>query len=138
MRYLPMLAALVLAGCATGRPVNPAVQQDIGVFSNAQTVDVHLANFDFTPPVIRMRAGRPYRLALTNDSDGPHNFAAPRFFAAARVAPRDARIVARGRVELRGGESRIVHVIPARGVYKVKCSHLGHAILGMTARIVVE
>lgn len=138
MRYLPLISALTLAGCAMGHPVHPGVQSDIGVFSNAQTVEVHLANFDFTPPVIHMRAGHPYRLELTNDAGGSHDFSAPAFFAAARVAPRDAAVVARGKVELRGGESRIVHVIPARGVYKLVCSHLGHALLGMTARIIVD
>ena len=138
MRYLPLLAALVLAGCGTPRAVHPGLQSDIGVFSNAQTVQVHLANFDFTPPLIHMRAGRPYRLELTNDAGGAHNFSAPRFFGAARVAPRDLAIVSRGKVELRAGESRTVHVIPTRGVYKVVCSHLGHAVLGMTARIVVD
>ena len=138
MRYLPMLALVMLAGCATGRPVHPALENDPGLFSNAPTVEVHLANFDFTPPIIRMRAGRPYRLALTNDASGGHDFTAPDFFAAARIAARDQALVANGEVELHGGESRIVHVIPARGTYKVVCTHLGHAVLGMTARIVVE
>lgn len=139
MRFVLLLAApLALSACTTGRPIHPALESDVARFSNAPMVEVHLANFDFTPPVIHLRAGRPYRLQLVNDASGGHDFTAPAFFAAARVAASDQALVAGGKVELHGGESRMVHVIPAPGTYKVVCTHLGHALLGMTARIVVD
>ena len=137
-RSLLLAAPLALTACASGQPIHPALESDMALFSNAPTIEVRLANFDFTPPLIRMRAGHPYRLELHNDSGGGHTFTAPAFFAAARVAGRDAPLIAGGQVRLAGGESRIVHLIPARGTYKLVCSHRGHALLGMTARIAVD
>ena len=137
-KALLIAALLALSGCVSSHPVHPAGQADFGPFSNAPSVEVHLASCDFTPPVIHMRAGHPYRLTLVNDSNSGHDFAAPVFFAGARVLERDGPLIAKGEVELRGGATRTVHVIPARGTYKVVCTHLGHALLGMTARIVVD
>jgi uncharacterized cupredoxin-like copper-binding protein len=136
---LPILAlAAALAGCATSHPITPRVESAAGAFADAAPVEVTLENFDFNPSTLHLRAGRPYRLELHNAAGGGHDFSAPEFFAAARIAPADAATVARGEVELTGGKSVTVHLIPAAGHYKLVCTHLGHAVLGMKGEIVVD
>ena len=108
----------------------PALAQD-----TPQRVEVRLASFDFTPSTIRLAAGRPIVLHLVNSSGGGHNFAAPEFFAAARDVTGP---VARGRVEVAGGQSVDVRLTPARGTYRLHCTHTLHTAFGMTGEIVVE
>jgi plastocyanin len=102
------------------------------------TVPVALASFRFEPSTIHLKAGKPVTLRLVNSSSSGHDFTAPAFFAAARVAPDDARFVHDGSVTLRGGETRDVHLTPATGRYKLKCSHFLHKTMGMAGTIVVE
>lgn len=126
-RLIPALAALV--------PLATASAQDWG---RAQQVDVQLSNFDFTPKTLGLRHGQPYRLHLTNTGSGGHNFSAPKFFAAAAIAPQDAAGVVKGSVDLKKGESRDIRLVPARGRYKLKCTHFLHSGFGMKGEIIVE
>jgi len=137
-RALAVAVMLVLAGCAHSHAIAPRVESAAGAFASSAPIEVTLANFDFTPPILHLRAGRAYRLVFTNAAGGGHDYSAPAFFAAARVAPQDAGKVGRGEVELQAGESKTVHVIPAAGRYKVVCTHLGHALLGMRGEIIVD
>lgn len=100
-----------------------------------QRVEVRLSSFDFTPSTIRLAAGRPVVLHLVNGGDGGHNFAAPEFFAAARAVTGP---VQRGRVEVAGGQSVDVRLTPARGTYRLRCTHTLHTAFGMSGEIVVE
>jgi uncharacterized cupredoxin-like copper-binding protein len=139
MRPIPLLAAtLLLTGCATSHAITPQVESAAGAFADAAPVEVTLENFNFNPATLHLRAGRPYRLELHNTAGGGHDFTAPEFFAAARVAPADAAKVAGGEVELSAGKSVTVHLIPAAGRYKLVCTHVGHALLGMKGEIVVD
>ena len=139
MRRLPMLSlAVMVAGCATSHPIAPRVESAAGAFADAAPVEVTLENFDFNPAILHLRAGRPYRLELHNEAGGGHDFSAPEFFAAARVAPGDAAKVSEGEVDMSAGKSVTVHLIPAAGRYKLVCTHLGHALLGMRGEIVVD
>ena len=99
---------------------------------------VELSNFDFTPKELRFRAGQPATLVLANLASGGHDFAAPEFFAAARVQPGDAALVVDGEVEVPAGSTRTVHLVPAAGTYRLTCTHTMHALFGMKGRIVVE
>ena len=119
---LPLI--LAVPGAASG--------QDAG---RAATVEVRLSSFDFTPRTIRMKAGQPVVLRLVNTAGGGHNFAAPEFFAAAAGV---SGPVERGRVEVKGHQSADVRLTPARGTYRLRCTHTLHSTLGMTGSIVVE
>ncbi len=139
MRTIALLPLLgLLAGCATSHAIQPQLAPTSVDFGGATAARVELANFDFTPRQIHLRAGRPYRLELVNAGSGGHDFSAPEFFAAARIAPADAALVSGGEVDVPGGTTRIVHLVPAAGSYKLACTHLGHALLGMTGTIVVD
>jgi plastocyanin len=101
----------------------------------ARTVEVRLTSFDFTPSTIRLRAGEPIVLHLVNAAGGGHDFTAPQFFAAASGV---SGPVTGGRVALGGHASADVRLTPARGTYRLRCSHTLHSSFGMTGSIVVE
>lgn len=116
------LAPLMFASAPS--PAQPAAQ-----------LVVTMANYAFTPRPIRLVAGRPVTLTFVNRSGGGHDFTAREFFASSRIT---AGAAPGGEVELRGGESRSVTLIPARGSYKAHCGHFMHSTFGMTDRIIVE
>ena len=102
---------------------------------SARTVEVQLSSFDFAPNQIRLRAGEPIVLRLVNGGRGGHNFAAPDFFAAAAQVSGPVRD---GKVEVAGHRSAEVRLTPARGRYRLRCTHTLHTAFGMTGEIVVE
>lgn len=125
MRLTASLALLVLAAPA-------AAQTD---WSRASRIEVRLSSFDYDPETIRLRAGQPVVLRLRNVGRGAHNFSAPAFFAAASVA---AGPVGNGAVEVPGRNTVEVRLIPARGRYRLRCTHTLHTTFGMRGEIVVD
>jgi len=114
------LAALAVAGPA-------AAQQPV------QTIAVH--SFSYSPKVIRLAAGKPVTLTFVNESKDSHDFTAKRFFAHARVT---AGLSTGGEIELKGGQSRSVTLVPAAGRYPFHCSHFMHKQFGMSGEILVR
>lgn len=106
--------------------------QDAG---RTRTVEVQLSSFDFTPSTITLRAGQPITLHLVNSASGGHNFAAPQLFAAATGVSGPVR---NGTIEVRGHQSVDVRLTPARGHYRLRCTHTLHSTFGMRGEIVVE
>ncbi|KHK90460.1 hypothetical protein LK12_16970 [Novosphingobium malaysiense] len=106
--------------------------------ADAQVVEVELSNFDFTPSTIRLDADKAYALHIVNTASGGHDFTAPEFFAASRVAPEDVASVRDGQVELGGGQTATIHLVPSAGTFSLICTHTGHALLGMKGTIVVS
>lgn len=129
MRVLPLfiLPLLMIAG-----PPAPAQAPAV--------VEVHLANFKFTPPTITLDHGRSYVLRLVNDGDGGHSFTAPDFFSAATVEPDDRVWLTEGEVEVPGRLIRQIRLTapsaPAR--FNVKCTHAFHKMFGMSGEIIVR
>ncbi|NNM77875.1 multicopper oxidase domain-containing protein [Sphingomonas sp. ID1715] len=108
-------------------------------WGTAHELEVRLSSFAFTPERIELKSGDAYRLHLVNTAGGGHNFDAPEFFAKAQVAATDRPRIAKGTIELKGGETADIRfVAPAPGTYKLHCSHLLHASFGMTGEIVVH
>lgn len=122
------MRALLLVALAVAAP--PA-----GAAQHPRTVEVRLSNFDFTPHRIVLRAGEPVVLHLVNTTGGGHDFSSPSFFAAARTV---SGPVHGGKIEVPSRGAIDVHVTPARGSYRLRCTHTLHATLGMTGRIVVQ
>ena len=139
MKTLAITVLLMLAaGCASTHAVKPRLAGPQVDFAAAPTVDVTLSSFHFTPDILRLKAGQPYALKLTNRASTEHTFSAPEFFAAAQMAPEDALRIATGQVELAPGATVILHLVPAGGEYRVTCTEFGHALLGMRGRLVVS
>ena len=125
-------AAAILSLAATaGSAEAPA---DYGRLAAAEIV---LKSFSFTPDTLRLRAGVPVRLTI-RDEKGGHNFAAPQFFAKAKIAPEDAGKVRGGKIELEGGEAVTIRLVPSAGTYKLSCTHFLHTSFGMKGSIVVD
>lgn len=124
-RTTPLMMLLALFSTAAGA-------QD-------QSVTVTLKSYDFTPEMVNLMAGTPYRLHLVNDSGRGHSFSAPEFFANATVDDQDQSKIVKGTVEVAPDSSVDVRVRPGRpGSYALRCDHFLHALFGMTGRIVVQ
>ena len=108
--------------------IAPASAQPLG-----QVIQVW--SYGFAPNPIHLAAGRPVTLIFQNRSGSSHDFVARTFFANARVI---SGHVMGGMVDLRGGETKRVTLIPRAGTYKAHCSHFMHDFLGMKDTIVVS
>jgi uncharacterized cupredoxin-like copper-binding protein len=107
-------------------------------WAHARRIAIELSSFKYRPETIRLRAGQPVLLHLANVSKGGHDFTAPEFFASAQLRASDRATVKGGRVEVKGGQTRDVALVPRAGRYRLKCSHNFHKTLGMTGDILVE
>jgi plastocyanin len=122
MRSLILALMLAVPAAAAAQPL-------------ARTVEVRLSSFDFTPNEIHLRAGEAIVLHLVNTGRGGHNFAAPEFFAAASAV---GGPVHDGKVEVASHATVDVRLTPARGQYRLRCTHTMHTAFGMSGEIVVE
>src|SRR5215210_4533599 len=123
MRPTFLLAAAALAaGSSAAQPLSPV-----------QTVTLY--SYGYGPPVLYLAAGRPVTLRFVNRSRSGHDFTAREFFRSSRILAGRAD---GGRIELRGGQSASVTLIPARGRYPVHCSHTFHKMFGMQGKIIVR
>lgn len=138
LRFAALILPLLLAGCASTRAIEPQLAAATTDFTNAQRIEIRLDNFSFTPKDLRLAADRPVALVVVNSTSGGHNFTAPEFFAAARIRPQDAEIVASGQIEVRGGQSVTLYLVPTAGSYDLTCTHMGHTVLGMRGSIEVS
>ena len=115
-------AALLVAGPAAAQSTPPV-----------QTVALY--SYGYAPQVISLIAGQPVTLQFVNRSRSGHDFTAREFFRSSRILAGRAD---GGEVELRGGQSASVTLIPARGRYPVHCSHTFHKMFGMRGTIIVR
>ena len=122
---VPRLAAMAALSLVS---VAPAAAQPAAM-------TIYLWSFDFAPKPIYLRAGRPVTLTFVNRSRSSHDFVARSFFANSRIM---SGMVMDGMVDLRGGETTRVTLVPRAGTYGVHCSHFLHKQFGMTDRIIVN
>ncbi|MEO6247281.1 MAG: cupredoxin domain-containing protein [Sphingomicrobium sp.] len=102
---------------------------------SAPKVTIAETNFRIAPGVIHLAAGQVVQLAFTNLSGSSHDFSAPAFFGRAQIL---SGIVGRGEVDLPAHGQLLVTLTPARGIYRARCTHFGHRMMGMSATIVVD
>lgn len=107
----------------------------VPAWAQAPVQTIELSSFAYRPATIALAAGRPVTLAFTNRSGDAHDFTARTFFARSRIV---SGSVPGGKIELKGGQTRSVTLIPAAGRYKVHCGHFLHKQFGMTGSIVVR
>ena len=96
---------------------------------------IELRSFGYAPRTIQLAAGKPVTLTFTNRSGDSHDFTARSFFARSRIV---AGAVPGGEIELKGGRSLSVTLVPAAGRYKVHCGHFLHKQFGMRGEIIVR
>lgn len=137
--FAPRLAAMAALSLVS---VAPAAAQPA-------SVTIYLWSFNYAPKPIYLRAGRPVTLTFVNRSGSSHDFVARSFFANSRILSGMGMGSAMGQgmgmgkamdgmVDLRGGETKRVTLVPRAGTYPVHCSHFMHKQLGMSDVIVVN
>jgi plastocyanin len=122
MSRLAAIAALSLVSVA------PAAAQP-------SAVTIAMWNYDYAPRPIHLRAGAPVTLSFVNRTGSSHDVTAKCFFASSRIL---AGAAPGGEVELRGGQTRSITLVPRAGTYHVHCSHFLHKQFGMQDVIVVN
>jgi len=128
---IPSLFIAVL-GATTGAAQTPD-------WSQAKPITIELSSFKFTPATEALQRGTVYRIHFVNTSSGGHDFVAKAFFAGSIVAPEDRAKITNGGVDVEGGGSVDVRLIPNRtGSFKVHCAHFMHSMFGMTGTITVQ
>jgi uncharacterized cupredoxin-like copper-binding protein len=128
MRLFAFVTCLALAAPAAAQPE----------WRQAREYEILLSSFDIQPDPIRLKAGEPLRLRLTNNSTIAHSFNSEAFFAKADVRPRERELTKRGRIEVPAGTSREILLVPVAGRYSARCGNLYHRLVGMRADIIVE
>ena len=127
-----MLASRVAAAAALSllfvAPAAPA-----HVAAPVQVINLH--SYAYAPTPIRLRAGQAVTLHFVNRSSKGHDFPARAFFRSSRILAGRAD---GGEVDLRGGQSASVTLIPAAGRYPVHCGLAFHKMLGMRSTILVN
>lgn len=123
---LGLAAGLALAASTAAAPAAPAP---------AARATITMTSYRYTPSPIYLAGGVPVRLVIVNTAGKAHDFSAREFFASARLLSGRVR---GGKVDVPGGGSAVVDLVPARGTYRVHCTKFGHTMLGMTATIVVS
>jgi plastocyanin len=105
----------------------------------AAPISITLTDYAFTPGTLDLKAGVTYQLHFINSGSKDHNFDAPEFFAASKIAPEDEAKVKKGLVALDGGQSVDVTVTPDKpGTFPVECTHFMHKMMGMHGNIIVQ
>ena len=138
---LPVLAAMAAwpIGLAAAQAQAPPQAPTAVDWSTAQTIEVDLTNFAFSPSRLELRPGAVYRLHLVNKTPGGHDFTAKAFFAEAVIDPEDQETVRDGMIMLSGNNSADVRLMaPKAGHYEARCTHLMHATLGMKGEVLVQ
>lgn len=98
-------------------------------------IPISLYSYGYVPNPIVLTAGQPVTMTFTNRSSKGHEFKAPQFFAASKILKGSAP---EGAVDLKGGASASVTLVPVRGTYRVHCGHFLHTQFGMATAIYVR
>ena len=123
------MRSILAVGLASTLSITASAQAPPSV----QTVTLY--SYGYAPYAIRLRAGQPVTLNFVNRSGHAHDFTAAAFFARSRILWGG---IPRGEIELRGGQSMSITLVPARGTYPVHCGHFLHKQFGMRGTIVVS
>lgn len=103
----------------------------------AETVELAMTEYRFSPDHLRLRSGTAYRLVLVNRGTELHEFTAPEFLAAVALDNPGDLAVGGKEVVVRPGERKELRfVAPRPGHYAMTCAD--HDWAGMTGEIVVN
>jgi plastocyanin len=118
---------------ATAAVLSLAAVRAVGQQPAVQSI--YVSSFNFAPKPIHLAAGQPVTLTFINRSGSSHDFTARGLFAKSRIL---AGAAPGGEIDLRGGESKSITIVPAAGVYHAHCSHFLHEQLGMSDEVIVN
>ena len=152
MRTLAAIGVLALAACQAGPEVRQPQQAERDAalaaadWSRMTDLSIEMLDYGYRPREIKLEAGRPYRLRLSNSGSVSHYFSAPEFFAS--VASRKAEVPHQAEVKAavftsfevhpRGGSVDFYFVPLVRGTYRAHCHIKDHLPLNIEGFLVVE
>ena len=150
---LPMVLLLVLSACtakdtlaagSSGYIANPEQRVAAVHWNKAETINVALSEYEFSPLSLNFQEGHSYKLRLANTGREVHDFASKPFFqaiAAAKLVASDKTIPLPHleRIAVRPGEAKELYFVAIRpGSYPFKCTEPLHATFGMTGTATIE
>jgi uncharacterized cupredoxin-like copper-binding protein len=156
-RFVLVSAILVLGACtaknsyeSVGAASGTGIPSDMRAviaqtdWSDPEPFILRLNEYEFIPPQLVFRSGRPYRLHMENTGNKAHSFVSEGFFrsiAVKQVVTPQGTVetpVIR-RIELAADEQQDITFVPlSPGRYELECDEPLHAIFGMTGRIEVQ
>ena len=114
-------------------------QAGVAGAQTAESMEISLTDYAFTPSTLNLKTGAAYHLHLTNSGSKDHNFTAPEFFAASQLAPEDMDKVKSGAIAVDSGHAVDITVTPGQaGTYALTCTHFMHKMMGMHGSITVQ
>jgi plastocyanin len=135
MRIVMIPLVVALTSCSVQPPASTG--QATAPTAGGGTVTVRLSNFAFDPEQVRLKAGVLVRLHFVNESDGGHDFSAPKFMAASSFPP-GSSAPADGVVEVAPHQTVEIALIPnVPGTYPFECTHFLHSSFGMHGTVEV-
>jgi uncharacterized cupredoxin-like copper-binding protein len=151
---LPVAVVAALTACASGDVVlqtpPEAYVQDAPArvaaadWSQAETVEVALSEYEFSPATLSFEAGEPYLLVLRNEGTSTHTFTSPGFYRAIAaqklVAGNDEQALPYiEQIEIPSGSSKGLYFLPVRkGTYALECAVFLHESFGMHGEITIR
>ena len=153
---LTILSLAIAASAALSAPVALAQDYitnyaDIVKAANwdaMETVNIELSEHDFEPNNLTLKAGKPYRLVITNKGKDDHYYTAPEFFRSVAwrkvmsARPHGGEIKApyftAFEVFKKSGVVELYFVTVNKGTFDVICTIDDHKEKGMTGKIKVE
>lgn len=151
LAYLGLFMAAVLAGCSTDTASNsPRPSFDAAAivgsadWSDAETRNIVMADYSFTPNNPAFKRDQTYQLHLENKATHAHTFGSDTFFQA--IAVREvqvggATVPQEGlkNIELDPGQAAdISFVAVSPGTYDFYCDVFLHDTMGMDGKIVIQ
>lgn len=133
-----------LAPNGEGYPALPEAEMAAVDWSAAETVEIELSAYEFSPSKLGFQAAKPYRLVLTNTGKETHDFVSEGFFRA--IVAHEFRspegtvtnpYMARISVP-RGGSKELRFMAVERGSYDLECTVGLHSTFGMNGMIDVQ
>jgi len=146
-----LVAALVASACSSGSGTDVAKPTfDEGAivnaadWSKAETEQIALSNYVFTPNDLVLKRNQTYLLHLENTSTHTHTFSSDTLFGA--IAVKSAEVngtsVSRdnlGDIELQPGEKAdLSFVAVTPGTYQIYCDKFMHDSMGMNGKIAIQ
>jgi uncharacterized cupredoxin-like copper-binding protein len=113
-------------------------------WSQAETVEVALSEYEFSPANLTLEAGQPYRLVMRNEGTSTHTFTSPGFYRAIAaqklVSGNDEQALPYiEQTEISSGSSKELFFLPVRtGTYPMECSVFLHESFGMHGEITIR
>lgn len=146
-----LLIAALLTGCSSDsgnnstRPsIDAAAVVGSANWSNAETQNIVLSDYSFTPNNPVFRRDQAYRLHLENTSTHTHTFGSDTFFQA--IAVQDVQVGGANvppeglkNIEIEAGQAADISFVPVNpGTYEFYCDVFLHDTMGMDGKIVIQ